>query len=261
MRLWGLTVVTLVLSTSFVVWPHQTRAASVKMKMSATWQPVKYLPEAQYGRVSADSRSAALRVSAHPRFFVQEPPARFKQGADGAASTAAQASGYRSLGDPVSVQHELWSSRWFNQDLWFSDQWRTSNLRTYDAAKADVVLVPASLAIRDVESQVVGCYLRLLLPSFASNAAARHSRALEHRTDDVLKFADYIKKLAAEGMVHLLLMLAEQVKAVPSFDLRRSKCQNNGGLIVLLRAMCSCRTLSYRQHTPSFHCWTASPTS
>lgn len=159
---WAMTAATFIAVTFLVIWPYRIEAALRKLELSPASQPVRDSPQSvttRHSKTGSES-PASWRVAAHPKFFVQEPPARFKQGANGVSSTADQAFGYRALDETVSEAHELWGSRWYNQDLWFSDQWRISPLRSHSAAEADAVLVPASLAIRDIDAQVSGGRLR-----------------------------------------------------------------------------------------------------
>ena len=52
---------------------------------------------------------------------------------------------HTSLGSLLSVEHEQWASKWQSATPWYIEQIKTSPLRTYDAASADIIFVPAIL--------------------------------------------------------------------------------------------------------------------
>ena len=53
--------------------------------------------------------------------------------------------GHTSLGALLSIKHEQWASIWHSVIAWYIDQIKTSPIRTYDAAAADIIFVPAIL--------------------------------------------------------------------------------------------------------------------
>ena len=55
--------------------------------------------------------------------------------------------GYAALGGLLSTQHQQWASVWHSNIAWYINQIKTSPLRTYDAASADIVFVPAMMMI------------------------------------------------------------------------------------------------------------------
>lgn len=82
-------------------------------------------------------------------------PQEFVQGVlQGGKDDTDRAYGYRSLGGMVSAVEEQWDSHWPDIDLWLLNQLRISPLRVQSEEDADIVIVPAILAIHDIETQV-----------------------------------------------------------------------------------------------------------
>ena len=82
-------------------------------------------------------------------------PEKFRQGVLGQGREATdRAYGYLSLGRMLSADDELFDSVWPENDLWLLNQLRISPLRVADEDVADIIIVPAILAIHDIPAQV-----------------------------------------------------------------------------------------------------------
>jgi hypothetical protein len=79
----------------------------------------------------------------HLRVFIAEMPARFQ------TEPRNKMLGYGALGAVLEQPgNEIWDTQWHQLDYWFHMQLYTSPHRTYDAAAADIILVPVAPRIR-----------------------------------------------------------------------------------------------------------------
>lgn len=86
--------------------------------------------------------------------YVADVPAAYVTGTygKGAEETNLQY-GHASFGPLLSAEHEQWASTWHSVTAWYIEQIKTSPLRTYDAASADIIFVPAMLNQADPAQQ------------------------------------------------------------------------------------------------------------
>lgn len=61
--------------------------------------------------------------------------------------------GLASLGPHLSIEHELWSTKWHSVNGWFSNQLRVSQVRTYDEEAADMIFVATMMDFQNVGQQ------------------------------------------------------------------------------------------------------------
>ena len=78
--------------------------------------------------------------------YVADVPDKFVVGTFGRGPEESNLQyGHTAFGSLLSVEHEMWASPWHSVTAWYTEQIKTSPLRTYDAASADIIFVPAIL--------------------------------------------------------------------------------------------------------------------